>query len=81
MNAQRREGLSGKLGQLEQQLDRLSNEMARDREGRVAPLQEAAGGIRDDKTKEKLRYSRQFLGRDADRGRRRARWTPTSART
>ena len=43
LNAQRREGLSGKLGQLEQQLDRLSNEMAREREGRLA---QAAGGRR-----------------------------------
>ena len=67
-NAQRREGLSAKLGELEQQVDRLSNDLARTEKDASRKLQEASGGIRDDKTKEKLRYSRQFLGRDADPG-------------
>jgi hypothetical protein len=68
LNAQRREGLSTKLGQLEQQIDRMSNDLARTEKDASRKLQEASGGIRDDKTKEKLRYSRQFLGRDADPG-------------
>ena len=46
--------------------------MARRHRARAADasrkLQEAAGQIRDDKIKEKLRYSRQFLGRDAEPG-------------
>jgi hypothetical protein len=68
MNAQRREGLSGKVGELEQQLDRLSNDMARTEKDAARRLQEAAGEIRDDKIKEKLRYSRGLLGRDAQQG-------------
>jgi hypothetical protein len=67
-NAQRREGLSGKVGQLEQQIDRLANEMARSERDASRRLQEAAGEIRDDKIKEKLRYSRGLLGRDAQQG-------------
>jgi hypothetical protein len=68
LNAQRREGLSAKVGDLEQQLDRLSNEMARTEKDAARRLQEAAGDIRDDKIKEKLRYSRGLLGRDAQQG-------------
>jgi hypothetical protein len=68
MNAQRREGLSSKVGELEQQLDRLSNDMARTEKDAARRLQEAAGEIRDDKIKEKLRYSRGLLGRDAQQG-------------
>lgn len=68
LNAQRRDALSTKVGQLEQQLDRTANEIAKDERDASAKLREAAGGIRDDKVKEKLRYSRQFLGRDAAQG-------------
>jgi hypothetical protein len=68
MNAQRREQLSGKVGQLEQQIERTANEIAREQREASQRLKEAAGEIRDDKVKEKLRYSRQLLGRDAAQG-------------
>ena len=64
LNAQRRDGLSAKLGALEQQLDKTANEIAKDERDAARRLQEAAGEIRDDKIKEKLRYSRGLLGRD-----------------
>jgi hypothetical protein len=68
LNAQRRDALSSKVGQLEQQLDRTANEIAKEEKDASQKLREAAGDIRDDKVKEKLRYSRQFLGRDAAQG-------------
>jgi len=68
LNAQRRDGLSSKVGQLEQQLDRTANEIAKEQKGASEKLREAATGLRDDKVKEKLRYSRQLLGRDAAQG-------------
>ena len=68
LNSQRRDALSSKVGQLEQQIDKTANEIAKDERDASQRLREAAGGIRDDKVKEKLRYSRQFLGRDAAAG-------------
>ncbi len=64
MNAQRREQLAKQVGQLEQQLDRMANETAKDERDASRRLQEAAGEIRDDKIKEKLSYSRGLIGRD-----------------
>lgn len=68
LNAQRREQLSSKVGQLEQQLERTANEIAKDQKDASQKLREAAGEIRDDKVKEKLRYSQRLLGRDATQG-------------
>lgn len=68
LNAQRREQLSSKVGQLEQQLERTANEIAKEQKDASQKLREAAGEIRDDKVKEKLRYSQRLLGRDAAQG-------------
>ena len=68
LNSQRRDGLSAKLGQLEQQIDKTANEIAKDERDASRRMQEAAGEIRDDKIKEKLRYSRGLIGRDAQPG-------------
>lgn len=68
LNAQRREQLSSKVGQLEQQLERTANDIAKEQKDASKKLREAAGEIRDDKVKEKLRYSQRLLGRDATQG-------------
>src|SRR5262245_20586007 len=61
---QRKETLEQKVGQLENQLDRTAGDIARESKDASRKLQEAAGQIRDDKIKEKLRYSRQVMGSD-----------------
>jgi hypothetical protein len=61
---QRKETLEQKVAQLESQLDRSAGDIARESKDASRKLQEAAGQIRDDKIKEKLRYSRQVMGSD-----------------
>ena len=61
-------GCRPRSAQLEQQLDKTANEIAKDERDASRRLQEAAGEIRDDKIKEKLRYSRGLLGRDGQPG-------------
>ncbi len=60
--AQRKDALEKKVGGLESQLDRTAGEIAREARDASRKLQEAAGRIREDKIKEKLRYSRQVIG-------------------
>ncbi len=59
---QRKDALEQKVAGLEGQLDRTAGDIAREARDASRKLREAAGQIRDDKIKEKLRYSRQLIG-------------------
>jgi hypothetical protein len=68
---ERKDALAEEVAQLEQQLDRMARESRRSAKEASRELGEAAGGIRDSKLKEKIRYSkgvvRARLGEEADR--------------
>ena len=60
MLGQRKDALEQKVAGLEKQLDRMAErDRARTRKDASRKLPEAANGIRDDKIKEKIRYSKQ----------------------
>lgn len=56
--AQEKNELADRVAELERQLDRASAEMARSERDAARRMQEAAEGIRDDKIKETISYSR-----------------------
>jgi hypothetical protein len=58
MVGQRKDALEQKVAGLEQQLDRLANETAKDAKDVSRRLGEAANGIRENQLKEKIRYSK-----------------------
>ncbi|HKG90258.1 MAG TPA: DUF4175 family protein, partial [Gemmatimonadaceae bacterium] len=58
---ERKDALAGGVEELEQQLDRMARESRRDQPDAARKLQEAADAIRDNKVKEKIRYSKGFL--------------------
>ena len=58
MVGQRKDALEQKVAGLEQQLDRMANETAKDAKDVSRKLTEAANGIRENKLKEKIRYSK-----------------------
>jgi hypothetical protein len=58
MVGQRKDMLEQKVAGLEQQLDRLANETAKDAKDVSRKLAEAANGIRENQVKEKIRYSK-----------------------
>jgi hypothetical protein len=58
MVGQRKDMLEQKVSGLEQQLDRLANETAKDAKDVSRKLAEAANGIRENQLKEKIRYSK-----------------------
>ncbi len=58
MVGQRKDALEQKVAGLEQQLDRMANETAKDAKDASRKLAEAANGIREDQLKEKIRYSK-----------------------
>ena len=59
--AQRKDAMDAKVGDLQQQLEKLANETRRDERDASRKLDEAAGTIRDKKVREKIRYSRGML--------------------
>src|SRR5207247_3774806 len=59
--AQRKDAMDAKVGDLQQQLEKLANETRRDQREASRRLDEAAGTIRDKKVREKIRYSRGML--------------------
>ncbi len=65
MLGQRKDSLEAKVESLEKQLDRMVGETTRDAKDMARKLQEAASGIRDNKLKEKIRYSKSLLGSGA----------------
>lgn len=62
---QRKDALESKVASLEKQLDRMVGEATRDSRDAARKLSEAASGIRDNKLKEKIRYSKSLLGSGA----------------
>lgn len=62
---QRKDALEGKVADLEKQLDRMIGEQTKDSRDAARKLTEAASGIRDNKIKEKIRYSKSLLGSGA----------------
>ena len=62
---QRKDALESKVADLEKQLDRMVGEQTRDSRDTARKLTEAASGIRDNKIKEKIRYSKSLLGSGA----------------
>jgi len=62
---QRKDALENKVAGLEKQLDRMVGEQARDAKDTARKLSEAVSGIRDNKVKEKIRYSKSLLGSGA----------------
>ena len=72
--------MDAKVADLQQQLEKLANEMRRDEKDAARKLDEAAGSIRDKRIREKIRYTKSALqgSRLAVRARR---WKTTSART
>ena len=58
MVGQRKDTLEQKVAGLEQQLDRMANETAKDEKDVSRKLAEAANGIRENQLKEKIRYSK-----------------------
>jgi hypothetical protein len=62
---QRKDALENKVANLEKQLDRMVGEQTRDAKDTARKLSEAVSGIRDNKVKEKIRYSKSLLGAGA----------------
>jgi hypothetical protein len=60
---ERKAELETELGDLERALDRASGEASRDEKEAGRRMAEAAGAIRDNRLRDKVRYSRQILGR------------------
>ncbi len=65
MLGQRKDALESKVAELEKQLDRMVGEQTRESRDTARKLTEAASGIRDNKIKEKIRYSKSLLGSGA----------------
>jgi hypothetical protein len=59
--AQRKEAMDQKVADLQNQLEKLANDMRRDEKDAARKLDEAAGSIRDNRVREKIRYSRSAL--------------------
>jgi hypothetical protein len=59
--AQRKDAMDAKVADLQKQLEELANQMRRDEREAARKLDEAAGSIRDNRIREKLRYSRNTL--------------------
>jgi hypothetical protein len=55
---ERKNALESKVADLERQLDRTANEIRRDQREAARKVQEAANSIRDNKIKERIRYSK-----------------------
>src|SRR5947207_9878498 len=63
--AQRKDAMDTKVGDLQQQLEKLANETRRDQREASRRLDDAAGSIRDKKIREMIRYSKSALNGNA----------------
>ena len=59
--AQRKEAMDAKVADLQNQLEKLANDMRRDEKDAARKLDEASGSIRDKRIREMIRYSRAAL--------------------
>jgi hypothetical protein len=64
---ERKNALEQKVGELEQQLDRTAGDIRNQEKDASRKLSEAANGIRDNKVRDKIRYSGRMLQQSADR--------------
>jgi hypothetical protein len=62
---QRKEAMDAKVADLQQQLEKLANQMRRDEKDAARKLDEAAGSIRDKRIREKIRYTQRALQQGA----------------
>jgi Domain of unknown function (DUF4175) len=58
---QRKDAMDAKVADLQQQLEKMANEMRRDEKDVARKLDEAAGSIRDKRIREKIRYTKGAL--------------------
>src|SRR4029077_16797538 len=58
---QRQEAMDAEVADLQQQLEKIANEMRRDEKDAARKLDEAAGSIRDKRIREKIRYTKGAL--------------------
>jgi hypothetical protein len=58
---QRKDAMDAKVADLQQQLEKIANEMRRDEKDAARKLDEAAGSIRDKRIREKIRYTKSTL--------------------
>src|SRR5207247_1307037 len=63
--AQRKEAMDAKVADLQNQLEKLANQMRRDEKDAARKLDEAAGSIRDKRIREKIRYTQRALQQGA----------------
>src|SRR5438876_470479 len=63
--AQRKEAMDAKVADLQNQLEKLANQMRRDEKDAARKLDEAAGSIRDKRIREKIRYTQRVLQQGA----------------
>jgi hypothetical protein len=63
--SERKDTLEAKLGELEQQLDRGAAEAASDEREASRKMSDAARGIRDNRLRDKIRYSKAMISRGA----------------
>src|SRR5207302_5716049 len=59
--AERKDAMDAKVGDLQNQLEKLANQVRRDERDAAKKLDEAAGSIRDKRIREMIRYSRAAL--------------------
>jgi len=57
----RKEAMDAKVADLQQQLEKLANQMRRDEKEAARKLDEAAGSIRDKRIREKIRYTQRVI--------------------
>ena len=58
---QRKDAMDAKVADLQQQLEKIANQMRRDEKDAARKLDEAAGSIRDKRIREKIRYTKGAL--------------------
>src|SRR5206468_3854724 len=63
--AERKDAMDQKVGDLQNQLEKLANQVRRDERDAAKKLDEAAGSIRDKRIREMIRYSRATLGQSS----------------
>jgi hypothetical protein len=62
---QRKEAMDAKVADLQQQLEKVANQMRRDEKDAARKLDEAAGTIRDKRIREKIKYTQRALQQGA----------------
>src|SRR4029079_18248420 len=61
--SEKKDALESKIGELESSLDRAARDAAGDQKATSRKLSEAAGAVRDNRLRDKVRFSKQLVGR------------------